>query len=133
MDEETLLEVAELLHGSAQVIKGADLDDDELAVQAARHFPGKGFCIVRQWMLIDVEVSEASRVELDAAGIKPTILYSHAVSWDSKGRFRPGEWERSTYQISYDGYFFETKNTVYVLAGRGFRKSASGRAVLALG
>ncbi len=133
MEDEILREVAELLHGSAQVIDGSELDDQELAVEAARHCPGKGFCVVRQWMLIDVEVSEASRLELEAAGIKPTILYSHAVSWDSKGRFCPGDWVRSTYQISYERYFFETTNTLYVLAGKGFRKSASGRAVQALG
>lgn len=133
MQEQILDEVEELLHGTARVVMGSDLDDEDLIVEVGKRFPDKGFCIVRSWMLIDVEVAEASRLELQQAGIKPTIVYSPAVSHDSKSRFRPGAWVRSTYQISHEGHFFETKNTVYILAGRGFRKSASGRAVLSLG
>ncbi|MEB0070327.1 hypothetical protein QN387_26050, partial [Pseudomonas sp. CCI3.1] len=50
-------------------------------------------------------------------------LYARHVILDSKGRFQYGEWVRSTYEFHFEepGWFL-TKNTLYVLLGKGGRK-----------
>ncbi len=61
------------------------------------------------------------------------ISWVYVQSLDSRGRFDYGNWVRSTMAISFqDGYLFETKNTVYVLAGDGDEKSANLAAILSL-
>ncbi|MNC63231.1 hypothetical protein D3C75_1133340 [compost metagenome] len=93
---------------------------------AARSFPGKAFCIVRQWILIDLSVTPDENEKLTKLGLLPATLYAHEVVLDSKGRFQPGMFVRSNFGKSFtDGCMFETKNTVYLLLAAGQRKEAS--------
>jgi len=55
-------------------------------------------------------------------GLIPALVYALTVIQDSKGRFAPGDWVRSTLEVSFThDCLFETKNTVYVLMGAGRR------------
>jgi len=47
------------------------------------------------------------------------MVYALNVVLDSQGRFNPGDWVRSSFQLSYEESFFLTKNAVYVLLGNG--------------
>ncbi len=123
---------AELLYGPAQPLMGSPLDDEQLIEAALRAFEGQPFCIVRAWMIIDVMLSDSSQRECEALGMQPVILYAQNVILDSRNRFKPGGCVISTYQVAQFGYFFESKNTTYLLAGRGCRKYASFPAVAAL-
>lgn len=125
-------ELAELLYGPAEVVQGTDLSDSELVEFAAKSYPNKPYCIVRQWMIINVMVSAEREQEIKKAGMRPTVIYAENTILDSSCRFPAGHWVRSTYQVSFEKCFFETKNTIYILAGRGFRKFASTKAVLSL-
>jgi len=133
MTDAVLEQVSNLLHGPAVVVQGAQQDDKDLMAQVARDYPSRAFCIVRQWMIIDVQLSPEDLAKTNELGMAPTIIYSVDIQLDSQRRFPPGSWVRSTYQTRFEGCYFETRNTVYVLAGRGFRTRASLEAVAALG
>lgn len=133
MSNAVLEQVSDLLHGPAVVVQGSHQNDKDLMAQVDKDYPGRAFCIVRQWIIIDVQLSTESLAKTRSLGMTPAIIYSADIQVDSQRRFPAGSWVRSTYQTRFEGCYFETRNTVYVLAGRGFRKSASLEAVAALG
>lgn len=133
MTDAVLEQLSDLLHGPAMVVQGAHQDDDELIIQVERDYPGRAFCIVRQWMIIDIQLTLENLAKTQEMGMAPTIIYSADIQLDSRTRFPQGSWIRSTYQTRFESHYFETRNTVYVLAGRGFRTRASPETVAALG
>ncbi|MNH43840.1 hypothetical protein D3C79_1058450 [compost metagenome] len=59
------------------------------------------------------------------------LVLAHEVIYDSRVRFVPGSWVRSTYAVSFQHpCMFETRNTIYLLVGDGYRKQASLELVL---
>ncbi|MNF84247.1 hypothetical protein D3C84_665980 [compost metagenome] len=122
----TLDEIAQLLYGTGEETPGWQGTQDDLIFFAETVFPGKAFCVVRQWILIDLTVTTDEGVKLKSLGLLPATLYAHEVVLDSKGRFQPGTWVRSNFGLSFlYGCMFETKNTVYLLLGAGKRRAAS--------
>lgn len=124
--------LGELLFGSAQVLGGSKLDDDELIELAADIFTEKPFCIVRQWMLLDVMLPESQEQEVKAQDLEATVLYAQAAVFDSQNKHQPGDSVLSDFQSDFDESIFESKDTLYILAGRGARKHVSAPAVEAL-
>ena len=122
----------DLLFGAARTMGGSRLDDDKLIELAADTFTEKPFCIVRQWMLLDVMLPESEEQEIKAQGLEATILYAQKTVFDSKGKHQAGDSLLSDYQRDFDGCIFESKDKLYILAGRGARKHASVPAVAAL-
>ncbi|WP_447802015.1 DUF6957 family protein [Pseudomonas serbica] len=122
----TLEEISQLLYGAGEVMVGWQGTQDELIALAANAFPGKPFCVVRQWILIDLTVNPDEKEKLMGSGLLPATLYAHEVVLDSRNRFQPGMWVRSNFGLSFtEGSMFETKNTVYLLWGSGQRKEAT--------
>lgn len=122
----TLEEISQLLYGAGEVMAGWLGTQDELIALAAKAFPGKPFCVVRQWILIDLTVNPDEKEKLMGTGLLPATLYAHEVVLDSRNRFQPGMWVRSNFGLSFSQrYMFETKSTVYLLWGPGQRKEAS--------
>lgn len=122
----TLEEVAQLFYGEGDATPGWEGTQDELIALAAKAFPGKPFCVVRQWILIDLTVNPDEKEKLMGIGLLPATLYAHEVVLDSRDRFQPGMWVRSNFGRSFtEGCMFETKNTVYLLWGSGQRKEAT--------
>ena len=122
----TLEEISQLLYGAGEEVAGWQGTQDELIALAAKTFPGKAFCVVKQWILIDLTVTPAEKEKLTGLGLLPATLFAHEIVLDSKGRFQPSMWVRSNFGVSFtDGCMFETKNTVYLLLGVGLRKEAS--------
>jgi hypothetical protein len=124
--------LSDLLFGPAQPLGGSRLGDDELVRLASETFSGKPFCVVRHWMLLDVLLPQSIEEEIAAQGVKATILYAQRTVFDSRGIHRPGDSVLSGYQSDFDGCIFESKETIYILGGRGSRKHASSPAVQAL-
>ncbi len=61
------------------------------------------------------------------------MVYALNVVLDSRGRFNPGDWVRSSFQLSYkETGFFLTKNTVYILLGNGMRQKITVRDLISL-
>jgi hypothetical protein len=122
----TLEEISQLLYGVGDEMPGWQGTQDELIVLAAGAFPGKAFCVVRQWILIDLSVNSDEKEKLTGLGLLPATLFAHEIVLDSKSRFQPQMWVRSNFGVSFtEGCMFETKSTVYLLLGPGQRKEAS--------
>ncbi len=60
------------------------------------------------------------------------MVYALNVVLDSQGRFNPGDWVRSSFQLSYEESFFLTKNSVYVLLGNGTRQNVTVKDLISL-
>ena len=129
----TLEEVSQLLCGAGEEVVGWAGSQEDLISLAATAFPGKAFCVVKQWILIDLTVTQVEREKLASLGLLPMTLFAHEVVLDSKGRFQSGMWVRSNFGKSFtEGCMFETKSTVYLLWGSGLRKEASVGAVFSM-
>lgn len=124
--------IVDVLYGPARTLGGSRLNDDELIRLASDEFEGRSFCVVREWMIIDVMLPEPHEQSIKNQGLQPAILYAHRAVFDSEARFSAGESVITSYQQSFEYCFFESKDTLYILAGRGSRKHASLPAVLAL-
>ncbi|WP_130928788.1 hypothetical protein [Pseudomonas sp. Sample_20] len=122
----TLEEVSQFLYGSGEKALGWHGTQDELSNLAAQAFPGKPFCLVKQWIIADLQLTQAEQDRLASMGLLPKAVYAHEVVEDSRRRFAPGHWVRTNFGISHDNpYMFETKSTVYLLLGDGVRKPAA--------
>ena len=122
----TLNEISQLLYGAGDESPGWQDSEEELISLAAKMFLGKAFCVVKQWILIDLTVTPVEREKLTSLGLLPATLFAHEVVLDSKGRFQSGMWVRSNFGKSFtEGCMFETKSTAYLLLGSCLRKEAS--------
>lgn len=121
----TLEEISKFLYGAGKEVSGWQGTQDELISLAAKAFPGKAFCVVKQWILIDLTVTPAEKEKLNGLGLLPATLFAHEIVLDSQNRFQPTMWIRSNFGVSSSLYMFETKKTVYLLLGSGLRKEAS--------
>ncbi|MGY2257991.1 DUF6957 family protein [Pseudomonas sp. SDO55104_S430] len=124
--------LGDLLFGSARTLGGSRLRDEELIPLAADTFGKQHFCIVRYWMVLDVMLPESQEREIKAQGLEATVLYAQAVVFDSANKLQPGDSVISDFQSDFEECVFESKDTLYILAGRGARKHASLPAVKAL-
>lgn len=132
-EEDLLAEVTALLYGDGRHMTGFYGDVQKGEAVAIARCPGKPFCVVRAWRVIDVEVGREYAQTLAAAGLAPVILLAEDVVIHSANKREKGDWVRTTFQRTFtDGFLFETKNTLYVLAGDGLRLSGTARAVLAM-
>jgi hypothetical protein len=126
-------DLTEFIFDTDTPLTGFELAEPEAAGFVAEHFPGRPFCLVKDWILVDLKVSDAAVAALAQRSLQPIIVYALHVIHDSRGRFSPGDWVKSSYQASFShNCLFESKNTIYVLMGSGSRKFASIDTVLAL-
>ncbi|KAB2527334.1 hypothetical protein F8N49_04080 [Pseudomonas sp. GXM4] len=112
------------LLSAGENINGCPLTGSDAVALANRHFPSRPYCLVADWVILDLEVTTRQRTAITDRGLIPALVYALTVIQDSKGRFAPGDWVRSTLEVSFSqNCLFETKNTVYVLmrAGRRLR------------
>ena len=93
----TLNEISQLLYGTGDESPGWQGSEEELISLAAKTFPGKVFCVVKQWILIDFSVTLVKREKLTSLGLIPATLFAHEIVLDSKGRFQPAMWVRSNF------------------------------------
>ena len=122
----TLEEIAQLLYGAGEKMPGWQGTQDDLIALAAKMFPRKAFCVVKQWILIDLTVTPVEREKLTSLYLLPMTLFAHEIVLDSSGRFQSGMWVRSNFGKSFtEGCMFETTSTVYLLRESGLRKEAS--------
>lgn len=121
----TLDEIAQLLYGAGAEMPGWHDSQEDLISLAATAFPGKPFCVVKQWIFIDLIVTSEEKDKLTKLGLLPATLFAHEVVFDSQVRFQPSMWVRSNFGVSSIDFIFETQKTVYLLLGPGLRKEAT--------
>ena len=118
--------ITELLYGPGQPMPGSAMTDEQALVFARKRFPHSEFCLVRHWRWIDLDVSDAQRVELEKTQRQPVILYAHGVVYDSSRRWDVGDVVRtSPLSVFEDGFLFRTLNSTYLMLGDGQRKSVA--------
>tara|TARA_R110000764_G_scaffold112761_10_gene199804 strand:+ start:32678 stop:33010 length:333 start_codon:yes stop_codon:yes gene_type:complete len=100
---------------------------DEEAVEFVRSlYSYSGYCLVRDWIWIDLDMPDAQLAVLEKQGRKPVVLYAHTVIFDSARRWDIGDFVRTSPLTTFtDGFLFCTWNSVYVLLGKGSKKNAS--------
>lgn len=118
--------LSDLLYGPGEPMTGSTMTDEQALAFAREHCRFTEFCLVRQWLWIDLNVTEAQRIELERTQRQPVILYAHQVIYDSARRWDVGDVVRTSPLCSFeDGFLFRTLNSVYLMLGEGQRKRAA--------
>ncbi len=118
-----LSDVVEVLYGPGQPMSGSEMKNDEAIAYVRQHCPQAPFCLVRDWVWVDLDVSDVQRADLQEARCQPVILYAHTVIHDSTDQWRCSDFVRtSPLHVFQDGFLFKTCRTVYVLLGGGMCK-----------
>ncbi|MFR0713629.1 DUF6957 family protein [Enterobacterales bacterium BD_CKDN230030183-1A_HGKHYDSX7] len=123
--------LGDVFYGPAHVLPGSGLADEPLLTAAREEFEGREYCVVREWLILDVMVDEHDEKLLSARGLKPIILLAQRVLFDTEG-VRQGGVLLTGFLRQFEDCFFETEEMVYVLGGRGARKHLSMPALKAL-
>lgn len=114
----------------ADKIGASEYTDAELIVRARELFPSKPYCLVREWVLVDLSDTEGLEVP---EGALPRVVYAGKVVDDQADRFDRPRWILSTFELSLvEGHLFESMNTIYVLSGRGARATCDWRVLASL-
>lgn len=117
---------AELLSGLGDAREGAAFTTEFMLAAIQDRFPGKAYCLVEEWIIFRADLNHDEFTKVTEAGHIPFFVFAHKVVQDSRQRFQSGDWVRSSMGISFrEGYMFETKNTVYLLVGKGEERVAS--------
>lgn len=124
---------SELLSGPGEPRHGSMGSDEILIGLVQALYPRKPYCLVEDWTIFKVDLTEDELDKVRAVGQLPLILFAHNVRFDSERRFDVGDWVRSTFAVTFEeGFLFETRNTVYVLCGDGHEKSASLKTIFSI-
>ncbi|VVQ03507.1 hypothetical protein PS925_02543 [Pseudomonas fluorescens] len=123
----------QLLSGQGEIINGCRLSAEDAINFVESNFGEYSFCLVRDWTLLELESCGTEYDALHDRGLKPVLVYARNVVLDSRERLSPGDWVRSTFQLSHErtGFFF-TRNTLYVLLGTGTRQRVTLSDLLSL-
>ena len=119
-----------LLHGPGEPMSGSAMTNDEALEYGRATFNGTPFCLVRNWIWVDLDGPEEQRDYLATMQLQPAILFAHTVVYDSLRRWDVGDFVRPTALHAFtDEFVFRTLNTNYVLLGDGLRKLAHPQTV----
>ena len=117
--------IEDVLYGPAQLIGGSRLGDEELIKLAQEEFAEQPFCIVRNWMVMDILLPDTQERDVRKRGLQPSVLFVHDAVFDSEARISASDSFITGFQKDFHGCFFESEDALYILAGRGFRKHVS--------
>lgn len=118
-----LLPIAEAIALEGEPLPGASPAEAEI-IQNLVKDTGKGICAVTAWVIIDI--LDVDPAPIFASGKHPFVMFTHSVLLHSTGEYQQGERVKSGYAVSFDGRgVFETQDTVFLLIGKGYRRSAS--------
>ncbi|EPK5821768.1 hypothetical protein QOZ52_02795 [Pseudomonas aeruginosa] len=116
-------QLTNLLYGPGDVVPGSVMTDEEALAHARKNFAHMEFCLVRDWIWVDLDVSEEQRLHLAQTQRQPALIYAHSVVYDSARRWDVGDFVRTSLLSQFaEGFQFKTLNTVYLLLGPGTRK-----------
>jgi hypothetical protein len=97
-------------------------------------YPEKGICTVKAWAVVECRCNESEVLALKhKLGVKPFVLKTNYVLWDSKNRWPSGSIACSYFLIEIEeSCLFITKNTCYIMVGQGRQKSITPSILLAV-
>ena len=116
----------DLLYSPGEPMNGSTMTDEQALAYARERFSYFEFCLVRQWLWIDLNVTDEQRIELAKTQRQPALIYAHSVIYDSARRWDVGDFVRTSPLYRFDeGFLFKTLNSTYILLGEGVRKRAA--------
>lgn len=126
-----ITEIIDLLYKQGQIMSGSEMSNEDAMAYGRTHAHiSDGYCLVRNWIWVDLIVDERQRAELSKSGLTPALVYAHTVIFDSNRRWDVGDFVRtSPLQIFEEGFLFKTLNTTYLLLGEGRKAEASPQTV----
>lgn len=111
------------------VLAGGDMSDDEALEYAVKMFPDGHFCIVRDWLLADLDESRG-QLKRAGKGSSCVLLYAGTIVYDEQNRWRPGAFIKTSPLVTLqDGFIFQTRNTAYLLLGLGLKMGGGKKPV----
>lgn len=109
---------------------GSEMTDEQAMAYAQKTFPRGDYCLVREWIWINLDVSDQQRAELAKTKRLPVIIYANGVVFDSNRRWDVGDFVRTSPLHAFEkGFHFKTLNSTYLLLGAGVRKLANAESV----
>lgn len=121
-----LQEITDLLYSDGVPMPGSKVTEEEAVKIVRERFRYPDYCIVRDWIWVDLDVSPEQRAELSKTQRQPVIIYAHTVIYDSSRRWDCGDFVRTSPLYKWEeGYIFLTLNSAYILLGDGLRKRAT--------
>ena len=79
----TPYQMTTLLYGPGEFVPGSAMTDEEALTYARKNFAHLEFCLVRDWIWVDLDVSESQRLHLAQTQRQPALIYAHSVVYDS--------------------------------------------------
>lgn len=125
LEETEIDNIPENVPASHSGVGAFGLERERLRRLVHSRFSHKAYCFVEQWTLLRAALNDEEHDKVRSAGHLPLFLFANKVIEDSRLRFQPGDWVRSSMCLTFDGVMFETRNTVYVLLGPGDEQTAS--------
>ncbi|OCX25496.1 DUF6957 family protein [Pseudomonas graminis] len=126
-------QVAELFRLDGARIPGFNGDEAKAEAEAILSCRGRRYCVVRDWIIVDVDVPADYRVALTEEGLEPFVLYAEDRVLHSGGTWRKRGYVRTTFSTSKpEPHVFRTRDMTFVLMGQGCRKTASLEVVMAI-
>ncbi len=93
----------------------------------------KNVCSVKNWQWLDLDLEEKIKNEVEQSEQQFCLIKADYVIDDQAGRFDEGDWVRSSLLLNFhENCVFETRNTFYILVGKGTRKSVDPKLVAAI-
>lgn len=115
-----------LFNGDGEFMTGSPMSDEQALSYMRELRSHSEFCLVRDWIWIDLNVTPAQLAELGKTRRQPAVIFAHSVVYDSAKRWDVGNLVRTSPLHEFrDGFLFQTLNSVYVLLGDGLRKMAA--------
>ena len=118
--------LSNLFNGDGEVMTGSPMTDEQ-ALNFMRDLRlNTEYCLVRDWIWIDLNVTPAQLAELGKTRRQPAVIFAHSVIYDSAKCWDVGNLVRTSPLHEFrNGFLFQTLNSVYVLLGDGLRKRAA--------
>ena len=124
--------LGDLLFGPARMLRGSGLEEEELIRVALGISDQRTLFVVGTWIILDVILPSSELKELEEEGLKSTVIYANRVLFTTHPQAVSSYGVVSGYQADLDGCIFQSKDALYILAGRGARKHVSLPALTAL-
>lgn len=112
--------------GEPSAIGCSEADVHKLFEKYKALFEYKPYCVVKDWKWCDVLLREEDVANFNDEGLHPSYVIANHIIVDELDRFPPGGWVRTTFLNEFHSpAVFETRNTVYILVGKGTRETKS--------
>ena len=87
--------------------------------------PLKLVCVVKCWQWWDLDVPQGIKESLfEQSKQYASLINADHILFDQQGRFNEGDWVRTSLLVDFhNNCIFETRNTFYLLVGKGTRKT----------